>query len=88
MVVVGGSSLEDVTRISGLDLHVAEKTIYGSFFGSTDPRREFPRLLNLYKRKQLKVEELISGRYRLDQINEGYESLLKGGFKRGVIVFD
>ena len=88
LVVVGVSSGEDVTRISGLDLHVAEKTIYGSFFGSTDPRREFPRLLNLYKRGQLMVEELISGRYRLEQINEGYESLLKGGFKRGVIIYD
>jgi len=31
---------------------------------------------------------MISKRYRLDQINEGYADLLKGGHKRGVLIFD
>jgi S-(hydroxymethyl)glutathione dehydrogenase / alcohol dehydrogenase len=87
LVIVGVSSKDDQTRVSGLDMHVGEKRIYGSFFGSTDPRREFPRLLKLYQTGQLMVEELISQRYRLDQINEGFAEMLKGGFKRGVIIY-
>ena len=46
------------------------------------------RLLALYKSGQLLLDELISARYRLEQINEAYADLLKGGHKRGVILFD
>ena len=88
LVVVGVAPLGSVTRYAGLDLHVNEKRILGSFFGSTDPHREFPRLLTLYRAGKLLLDELISTHYRLDQINEAYANLLKGGHKRGVILFD
>ena len=87
-VVVGVAPMGSVTRYPGLDLHVNEKRILGSFFGSTNPHYEFPRLLALYKSGQLLLDELISARYRLEQINEAYADLLKGGHKRGVILFD
>ena len=64
------------------------KRIYGSFFGSTDAHREFPRLLAMYRSGQLLLDELISRHYRLEQINDAYADLLKGGHKRGVILFD
>ncbi len=88
LVVVGVAPAGSKTTYSGLDLHASEKRILGSLFGSTDPRREFPRLLNLYRDGQLMLDELISKRDRLDQINEAYADLLKGGVKRGVIVYD
>jgi S-(hydroxymethyl)glutathione dehydrogenase/alcohol dehydrogenase len=88
LVVVGVAPMGSVTRYPGLDLHVNEKRILGSFFGSTNPHYEFPRLLALYKSGQLLLDELISARYRLEQINEAYADLLKGGHKRGVILFD
>jgi len=88
LVVVGVAPAGSLTRYSGLDLHMYEKRIYGSFFGSTDPHREFPRLLALYRDGKLLLDELISAHYRLDQINEAYADLLKGGHKRGVILFD
>ena len=88
LVVVGVAPAGSVTRYAGLDLHVNEKRIYGSFFGSTDPHREFPRLLALYRAGKLLLDELISAHYRLDQINEAYADLLKGGHKRGVLLFD
>ena len=88
LVVVGVAPAGSVTRYAGLDLHVNEKRIYGSFFGSTDPHREFPRLLALYRAGKLLLDELVSAHYRLDQINEAYADLLKGGHKRGVIMFD
>ena len=79
---------DSTTRYSGLDLHVREKRIYGSLYGSCNTRREFPRLLDFYRSGQLLLDELISGRYSLEQVNEAYADLLKGDARRGVIVFE
>ena len=88
LVVVGVAPEGTTTSFPGLDLHVNQRRILGSFFGSTDPGREFPRLHALYRNGRLLVDELISKRYSLDQINEGYADMLKGGHKRGVLIFD
>ena len=69
-------------------MHVREKRILDCFYGSTNTRRDFPRILDLYRAGKLKLDELISQRYRLDQINEAYADLLTGDARRGVIVFD
>jgi len=88
LVVVGLAPVGSTTSFSGTDMHRGQKRILGSFFGSCDPSREFPRLLGFYRSGQLQIEEMISKRYSLDQINEGYADLLKGGHKRGVLIFD
>ena len=88
LVIVGVAPVGSTTSFPGLDLHGGQRRILGSFFGSTDPSREFPRLLDLYRNGQLLVDELISKRYPFDKINEGYADMLKGGHKRGVLVFD
>ena len=51
-------------------------------------RRDFPRILALYQAGKFKLDELISQRYRLDQINEANANLLTGDACHGVIVFD
>ena len=51
-------------------------------------RRDFPRILALYLAGKFKLDELISQRYRLDQINEANANLLTGDARHGVIVFD
>ena len=51
-------------------------------------RRDFPRILALYQAGKFKLDELISQRYRLDQISEAYADLLTSDAHRGVIVFD
>jgi len=88
LVVVGVAPIESKTSIPGFQLHVQEKRILGSLYGSCDTRREFPLLLDLYKDGKLKLDELISREYRLEEINEAYEILLQGETKRGIIVFD
>lgn len=65
-----------------------QKEIKGTIFGSLNPRTDIPRLLNLYRDGQLKLDELITRRYSLDQINEGYEAMRNGENIRGVIVYD
>jgi S-(hydroxymethyl)glutathione dehydrogenase/alcohol dehydrogenase len=51
-------------------------------------RHDIPALLGLYREGQLKLDELITRRYTLDEINEGYEDMRQGKNIRGVIVYD
>ncbi len=69
-------------------LSMYNKQIKGSIFGSGSPRAEIPRLLNEYRRGALKLEELITERYQLDDINTGYADMRNGKNIRGVIAFD
>ena len=64
-----------------------ETRLIGTWYGSARPRIDFPRMVELTLAGKLKVEELISRRYSLDQINEGFERLGRGEVARGVIVF-
>jgi S-(hydroxymethyl)glutathione dehydrogenase/alcohol dehydrogenase len=64
------------------------KEIKGSIFGSLNPRADIPRLLNLYREGQLKLDELITKRYKLEDINEGYRAMRDGENIRGVIIND
>ncbi len=69
-------------------LSMYNKEIKGSIFGSCSPRSEIPRLLRQYAGGQLKIDELITKTYTLDQINEGYQDMRDGKNIRGVIAFD
>jgi S-(hydroxymethyl)glutathione dehydrogenase/alcohol dehydrogenase len=64
------------------------KEIKGTIFGSLNPRADIPALLGLYREGQLKLDELITRRYTLDQINDGYQAMRDGQNIRGVIVYD
>ena len=57
-------------------------------FGGCNPHADLPRLLSMYKRGLLKLDELATHRYPLEQINQGYEDLLAGRTMRGLVVFD
>jgi S-(hydroxymethyl)glutathione dehydrogenase/alcohol dehydrogenase len=63
-----------------------EKTIRGSYYGSVHAPRDFPLLLELYKQRKLNLDDLITRRYRLDQINDAYRDMLAGELARGVVV--
>lgn len=65
-----------------------EQRIMGSFMGSTRLRLSIPRLIDLYQHGRLKLDELITGRYPLERINEAIEAVEKGQALRNVIVFD
>ena len=65
-----------------------ETRLIGTWYGSARPRIDFPRMIELMLAGRLKVNELISRRYALEQINEGFERLARGEVARGVIMFD
>lgn len=73
--------------ISILELTLYEKKIKGSLFGSSNPSADIPILLDLYRAGYLKLDEVITTEYSLDEINRGYEDMHAGKNIRGVIRF-
>jgi len=63
-----------------------EKSIHGALYGSGNPRYMIPHLLDRYKRGDLMLDQLITKRYALEQINEGYADLKDGKNIRGVLI--
>ncbi|MBS9532150.1 NDMA-dependent alcohol dehydrogenase [Mycobacterium sp. M1] len=89
VVIIGLGRLEDLdVHVSGSVMALFEKTIKGSLFGSANPQYDIVRLLRLYDAGQLKLDELITRRYTLEQVNEGYQDLRDGTIIRGVITYD
>jgi NDMA-dependent alcohol dehydrogenase len=75
-------------QLSGAGLTLYDKTVKGTLFGSGNPMHDIPNLIRMYQAGKLKLDELITTRYTLDQINEGYDDLLAGKNIRGVMLHD
>jgi len=78
---------ETQVTMSALELTTYEKQVRGSLFGSSNPRADIPRMLELYRSGKLKLEELRTRTYSLDEINAGYDDMRNGRNLRGVIAF-
>ena len=74
------------SSVNLFELAMWNKEIKGTIFGSLNPRADIPRLLGLYRDGRLKLDELITNTYTLDQVNEGYRAMRDGENIRGVIV--
>jgi S-(hydroxymethyl)glutathione dehydrogenase/alcohol dehydrogenase len=86
-VVVGVAKPGDSTAVRTMTLPFEEKTLTGSYFGSCIPRIDFPRMLGLYMGGRLKLDELITRRYAIDEAPQAFADLESGRNARGVIVF-
>ncbi|TML92981.1 MAG: Zn-dependent alcohol dehydrogenase [Actinobacteria bacterium] len=76
-----------VTLPAMIGLIVAEKTVKGCWYGSSDVRRDVPRLIELYRNGALKLDELISREIKLDAINDAFEAMKTGEVARSVVVY-
>jgi S-(hydroxymethyl)glutathione dehydrogenase/alcohol dehydrogenase len=85
--IVGMAPQNTLSSFDPLLFVQKETRLIGTWYGSARPRTDFPRLIELTLAGKLKVEELISRRYSLDQINEGFERLGRGEVARGVVTF-
>jgi NDMA-dependent alcohol dehydrogenase len=70
-----------------LDLVLFQKTLMGTLYGDSQPRNDIPNLLAMYHAGKIKLDELITRTYTLDQINEAYADMVAGKNIRGVIEF-
>ena len=85
-VIVGVAKADEVIAIPALSI-LQEKTLKGSLYGSARPSVDMPKLLDLYMSKKLKLDELVSRRIPLDQVNEAFQWMEKGEVARSVIVY-
>jgi alcohol dehydrogenase (nicotinoprotein) len=90
VVVVTGLNklLEPTIQLPGTILTLFRKTVKGSLFGDCNPTYDIPKILGLYQDGYIKLDELITRTYTLDQVNEGYDDLLAGKNVRGVVVHE
>ncbi len=64
------------------------KQLKGLIYGGMNPRASMPMLLSMYRNGNLKLDELITKRYSLDQINDAFTDMREGRNIRGIIEFD
>lgn len=89
VVVTALNKLEAETiKLPGSILTLFRKHIRGSLFGDCNPTTDIPRILGLYQSGDLKLDEIITRTYTLDEVNEGYDDLLAGKNVRGVVVHE
>ena len=70
------------------DILFSCKTLKGLIYGGMNPRASMPMLLSMYRNGHLKLDELVTKRYRLDQINDAFVDMREGRNIRGIIEFD
>ncbi|GAB2988440.1 NDMA-dependent alcohol dehydrogenase [Amycolatopsis acidiphila] len=87
VVTALGHPAETSVTASLFELTLYEKSIRGALFGSSNPRFDIPRYLEMYNAGLLKLDELVTAEYRLEDLNEGYDDLLSGRNIRGIIRF-
>ena len=87
-VIVGIAGPKDQITLSSQQVAMTEKTMTGSYYGSARPQLDFPRLIGLYRSGRLKLDELITRRYSIDEAPRAFADLDAGKQGRGVIIFD
>ncbi|HXQ75028.1 MAG TPA: Zn-dependent alcohol dehydrogenase [Acidimicrobiales bacterium] len=87
-VLVGAGSPSEQVTFSAFELFVGAKTLVGCVYGSTDPDRDFPLLVDLVSRGTVDAEGMVSRRIGLDDINDAFRAMEAGEVVRSLIVFD
>ncbi|MDN5937691.1 MAG: Zn-dependent alcohol dehydrogenase [Salinisphaera sp.] len=83
-VVVGVPKISDEIplRASGF---VQGKRMVGSLYGSSNPRRDIPRLVDYYRGGELMLDNMVTHRIPLDRVNEAFDLMTTGGGARAVV---
>lgn len=87
VTVVGAGAFDDMVSFSAAQLMVDGRTVRGCVFGSTDPLRDFPKLVRWQERGLLDLERLVTRRIGLDDIDEAFGEMVEGKGARSVIIF-
>jgi alcohol dehydrogenase len=85
-VTVGLPHPSQELSISAVSLVAEERTLKGSYLGSSIPSRDIPRYIKLYQQGLLPVDRLLTHRLALDQLNEGFDRLASGDCIRQIVV--
>ncbi|MFC5747335.1 zinc-binding dehydrogenase [Actinomadura rugatobispora] len=85
-VTVGLPAPGEPVTLPALSLVAEERTLRGSYLGSSVPRRDVPRFIGLYRAGSLPVDALLSHRLTLDEVNAGFDRLHSGEAVRQVVL--
>jgi S-(hydroxymethyl)glutathione dehydrogenase / alcohol dehydrogenase len=85
-VAVGIPPFGTEMTINAGELVYQEKTLKGSYYGTSHPQSDMPRLIDLYMAGRLPLDRLISRSYPLEKVNEAYAALLTGEVARSILV--
>ncbi len=86
LVITSVTPMHETTVTMGLGMFaMSNKSLLGHVFGQVNPVADFPRILSLYRSGALRLDELITRRYPLSQINEGYADMHAGRTVRGLV---
>jgi S-(hydroxymethyl)glutathione dehydrogenase/alcohol dehydrogenase len=88
ILLAGLAPMGSSTNLPGATITRQEKTVKGSYYGSSNPARDFPFYADLYLQGRLELDHLVSRIYPLAQVNEAYADMLAGSIARGVILLD
>ena len=88
VVLVGAGSPKEEVRFNAMELFVDGKSLKGCVYGSTDPDRDFPALVDLIRSGAIDAPSLVTRRIALDEVNDAFDAMEKGTVARSVIVFD
>jgi S-(hydroxymethyl)glutathione dehydrogenase / alcohol dehydrogenase len=90
VLAIGGvGAMTQVTAdFSLMGFVMSQKQIRGGLYGGCKPANVIPMLLDMYRKGDLLLDELVTRTYTLDDINEGYADMVGGRNLRGVILFD
>jgi NDMA-dependent alcohol dehydrogenase len=87
-VVTGMGNAANVdVKLSLFELTLLQKDLQGAIFGGLSPRTAIPELLSLYQEGQLNLDDLVTTRYSLEDVNQGYQDMRDGKNIRGMIVY-
>ncbi len=86
-ISIGITNPKQEVSIQAISLVAQEKTLQGSFMGSAVPRRDIPRLIQLYMNGRLPADELLSPSVTLEEINTGFDRLAEGSAIRQLVNF-
>jgi len=85
-VTAGLPNPQKMWPLQAVSLIAEERTVKGSYVGSCVPSRDIPRFVTMYQQGNLPVNELLSERLKLSEINEGFDRLARGEAIRQVVV--
>ena len=85
---MGVVPIGEMVPIPAADLTLQEKNVTGSYMGSNRFRFDMPKYVDFYLDGRLRLDEMISSRIKLEEVNDAFDRMRKGEAARQVIVFD
>ena len=86
-MIVGITPTTAEVTIPSLSLVYDERVLTGSLYGSAAPKTDIPRMIDLYRAGSLKLDELLTRSYPIEEINQAYDALQSGETLRSVVTF-